>query len=344
MRHVLLSLLLTPLLFAAPPLSEALAGRNLWESASEQDGEYATLLAKGDALAKAAGKSREKAMNLRHGPSGTTLRSTAAEDRAKNFARRAVDAYEAAAKAKPTMEEPHYRAGEVLLAFIIDDIVPPPSGLDRAIKHWRDFEKKAPLDPRLISILDHRSISLTKRGGKKNLEAAVSDYDYQLDLIDQSSDSRRVSISRLLSNRAEIHMMLGQLTKSIAGYEKALTFHTDTTYGYGLAVALDRDKQGVRARATAKTYAQSDASNALLRNGTFFVPPGEVNYYLGIRAEARGEYRAAQAAYNEFIRLLPRSPWVHQARANLKGLAPKAAKQPIVKVKRTTTKGFPWRP
>jgi tetratricopeptide (TPR) repeat protein len=344
MRHFLLPLLLCPLLLAAPPIGEAIAGPSLWETASEKDGEYAKLLAEGDEHAISAAQAREQAIALMRGPSGVTRRSRAAEDRAKNFARLALTAYEAAAKAKPTSEEPHYRAGEVLLAFMLDKTISPRSSLDRAIEHWRQFEKKAPLDPRLLNILDARSISLTKRGGKKNLEAALADYNYQLDLIDQSSDSRRDTLARRVSNRAEIYMMLGDLKNSIAGYEKALSLQRDTTYGYGLAVALDRDKQGARARATAKDFARTDSTNALVREGTFYVPDGEVNYYLAIRAEGRGDYRGAVAAYKEFIKRVPMSPWVQQARANIKDLAPKAARQPIVKVKRSKVKGFPWQP
>ena len=343
MRHFLLPLLLGPMLLAAPPASEARAEPGLWDVPNEQDGEYAKLLAEADEFAIAAGKSRDRATALRS-RGGITRHSRAAEDRAKNLARQALDAYEAASKANPTSEEPHYRAGEVLQAFMLDKTISPPSSLDRAIEHWRQFEKKAPLDPRLLNILDARSISLTKRGGKKNLEAALSDYDYQLDLIDQSSDSRRDTLARRVSNRAEIYMMLGDLKNSISGYEYALRLQRDTTYGYGLAVALDRDKQGERARATAKEFAKSDSNNALLRRGTFYVPDGEVNYYLAIRAEGRGDYRAAVAAYDKFLRLLPNSPWAKQAKANKKELVPKAAKQPIVKVKRSTIKGFPWQP
>lgn len=343
MRHFSLVLLLCPMLLAAPPASEAIAERGFWEPASDTDGDYAKLMAEADELAIDAATSRSRAVALQS-RGGITRHSRAAEDQAKNLARRALDAYEAAAKANPTSEEPHYRAGEVLQAFMLDKTISPPSSLDRAIEHWRQFEKKAPLDPRLLNILDARSISLTKRGGKKNLESALADYHYQLDLIDQSSDSRRDTLARRISNRAEIYMMLGDLKNSIAGYENALRLQRDTTYGYGLAVALDRDKQGERARATAKEFATRDSNNALLRVGTFYVPHGEVNYYLAIRAEGRGDYRAAVAAYDKFLRLLPNSPWAKQARANKKELVPKAAKQPIVKVKPSTIKGFPWQP
>jgi tetratricopeptide (TPR) repeat protein len=139
-------------------------------------------------------------------------------------------------------------------------------------------------------------------------------------------------------------MMLLDLKESIAGYERALSVHVDTVYGYGLAVALDRDKQGMRARAVAKTYAKSDSGNALERDGTFFVPPGERFYYVAMREEGLGDYRGAIKAYEDFLRLLPTSPWAEQARQNIKELRPKAAKQPAAKHKPTPIKGFSWGP
>lgn len=344
MRPLLVSLLFFPLLLTPALSREAQAGEPLWQRATSDNADYKTLLAAGDEFAGAAASARARALRFGHASRSGSSQSRSSEALAQSLARKALDSYELAAKAAPTKEEPHYRAGEVLSAFMLDENISAPSALDRAIKHWRQFEKKAPLDPRLLTVLDSRSIALTKRGGKKNLLAAVVDYDRQLDLIDQSSDARRVSIARLLSNRAELHMMLGDLQKSIDGYERALSFHLDTVYGYGLAVALDRDKQAVRARSIARTYAETDSSDALTRNGTFFVPPGERFYYIAIRAEGLKDYRAAVSAYKEFRRLLPNSPWAGQALANIKELAPRAAKQPKVKPKPPHIKSFNWIP
>lgn len=331
------------MLLAMAPSMEALADGSLWSVRAETNAAFDKLLAQGDEYAQAAASARSRALRLgRHNVASSQSRS--AEALAQSLARKALASYEEAARAAPTNEEPNYRAGEVLNAFMLDSNVSPPSALDRAIEHWRQFEKKAPLDPRLTTILDSRSISLTKRGGKQNLLAAVADYDRQLELIDQSSDDRRVSVARLLSNRAELHMMLSDLKESIAGYERALSVHVDTVYGYGLAVALDRDKQGMRARAVARTYAKSDSGNALEREGTFFVPLGERFYYVAIREEGRGDYRAAIRAYDDFLRLLPTSPWAQQARKNIKDLKPKAAKQPVAKIKPPPIGGFTWGP
>ncbi len=339
----LLSSLLLSALLLAPPTVEAWAGEGLWDRKALSKSDYEKHMSEADDFAEAAVSARKRSGGKYRISVGTVSSRQASYQLATRLARKALESYEQASGARPSSAEPHYRAGEVLLAFMLDGNISPPSSLDRAIEHWRKFEAKAPLDPRLITVLDARSISLTKRGGKKNLRAAVADYDHQLDLIDQSNDTRRVSIARLLSNQAELYMMLGDLKMAIAGYERALEFYVDTVYGYGLAVALDRDKQGQRARATAKLYAESDASNALSRDGTFFVPPGERYYYVAMRAEGRRDYRAAVAAYKKFVRLLPGSPWASQALANIKQLKAKAAKQPKmkVKVKRSSFRS-PW--
>jgi tetratricopeptide (TPR) repeat protein len=322
-----LTLLLLTCTSLCMPLSDALAGGSFWDTASDQEDKYSQNLREGDEFAEAAAKAQSKANRIFR-LDGSERAREAAEQIALGLARRALESYELAVKADPTQVEPHYRAGEVLLAFMIDDNIAPPSSLDRAIEHWRQFERKAPLDPRLTSILDDRSIALTKRGGRQNHLAAIADYGHSLELMDQSSENLRENVARLISNRAELYMMVGDLDRSIEGYERALKFYPDTVYGYGLAVALDRDKQGVRARDTARLYAQTDSRNALQRPGTFFVPQGERFYYIAIRHEGRGDYRAAIKAYEELLRRLPTSPWAKQARANIKDLGPKAAKQP----------------
>lgn len=337
MRIPTLPLLLCGLLFLPPLADTARAGEYLWNLPDDKEDEYEKLLREGDEFAEAAADAEGKAYGI--GRRLGRTRAQPAKQRALGLARRALESYELAVKAAPTNPEPHFRATEVLLAFEIGDNFPPPRPLDRAIEHWRQFERKAPLDPRLPSVLDDRSIALTKRGGVKNLRAAAKDYDHALELIDQSSDAQRERIARYLSNQAELYMMLGDLKKAIAGYERAIEFNGDTTYGYGLAVALDRDHQGVRARDTARIYAKLDSQNALTRGTTFFVPAGEKHYYLAMRHEGRGEYREAMAAYQEFLRLWPGSPWAKRARANRKALAPKAAKQPLPETKKPLR---PW--
>lgn len=244
------------------------------------------------------------------------------------LAQRAMETYAEAIALNPKSAEAHFRAALVSTETQTAGNFPPPSELDKAIAHIEAFEKLAPLDPRLPSMLFQLSLLRTKRGGKENIERGIHDYDKQLALIDQTSEMNRNSMSTTLSNRAELLMMLGRLEESIAGYEAAIEFEDGISYGYGLAVALDRDGQGFRAREVARRYALLDPSDALTRNGTFFVPAGEIHYYQAVRAESLAQYREAQDYYRLFLERVPRSPFAARARQNLEAIKDKAASQP----------------
>ena len=252
------------------------------------------------------------------------------EDRA-DLAEEAMRAYEAASALNPASPEPHYRAAMVSNEFATERNFPAPSALDRAIAHLEAFERLAPLDSRLPGVYFQRSILRTKRDGKENLEKGVTDYDKQLALVDQSSPDNRLNIGRTLSNRAELLMMLGRLEEAIASYEQALEFSTEITHGYGLAVALDRDGQGFRARQVARKFAIMDPGNALTTNGTFYTPLGEIFYYEAIRAESLANYQLAETAYRAYLQRLPNAQFAAQARKNLEAIKPKAAAQPSPK-------------
>tara|TARA_R110002073_G_scaffold241497_3_gene403342 strand:+ start:29419 stop:30417 length:999 start_codon:yes stop_codon:yes gene_type:complete len=255
---------------------------------------------------------------------------TPPQDRA-GLAEKAMRAYEAASELNPESPEPHFRAAMVSNQFATEANFPAPRALDRAIAHLEAFENLAALDPRLPSVYFQRSILRTKRDGKENLEKGVADYESQLALIDQSAIEARVQTGIILSNRAELLMMLGRLEESIASYEQALEFGDAITHGYGLAVALDRDGQGFRARQVARKFALMDTGNALGVNGTFYTPAGEVFYYEAIRAESLANYRLAETAYRAFLQRLPNSQFAPQARKNLEAVKPKAKSQPAPK-------------
>ena len=59
----------------------------------------------------------------------------------------------------------------------------------------------------------------------------------------------------------------------------------------------------------------------------FFVPDGEVLYYVGLAAEVEGRDGDAEAAFREFITRAPRGRWVRAAEAHLakKGTGTRAA-------------------
>lgn len=244
---------------------------------------------------------------------------------ARRLARRAIAAYQRAAKIDSSKAEPHYRAAELLHKHTIEDFDHPNhSDMRQAIAHWTAFERLAPLDPRLEEVLFRRSIVHTKLGGEEHFRRGIADYDAALELIDQSSiRHRKDQLARLLSNRAEILMAVGNLDAAITGYMQALRYQNEPLYGYGLAVALDRDGQSRRAREVMSHYARMDHEDSLVSETVFFVPEGEVNYYKALRAEALGRPRRAITAYTLFLRKLPDSRWAAKARQNRAGLEQK---------------------
>jgi hypothetical protein len=68
---------------------------------------------------------------------------------------------------------------------------------------------------------------------------------------------------------------------------------------------------------------ENDPTTAVLKIAStpggdfFFVPDGDVLYYLGLAAEAEGRDGDAEAAFREFIAVAPRSRWAHAAEAHV---------------------------
>ena len=131
-------------------------------------------------------------------------------------------------------------------------------------------------------------------------------------------------------------MAAGRLPDAEARYRDAISAANDLGVGdrrerahelalayYGLAVALDRDEQPVAARETMLRALAHDPTAAVLKVASaaggdlFFVPEGDVLYYLGLAAEAEGRDGDAQAAFREFLDRSPRGRWARAAEAHL---------------------------
>ena len=242
---------------------------------------------------------------------------------ANMLALRAADSYERAVAIDPRAAEPHYRAAEVLyLHFVEGPNHPPRLPAERAIKHWVEFERLAPRDPRLESIYFRRSLTYTKLGGADNYRLAAADYEKELRLIDPGSVSED-QIARVLSNAAEIYMALGELDRALTLYYDSIEFATTSQrlYAFGLAVALDRDGQGVKARETIRRF--GGYSYGVLNppdGGVFFIPDGDEHYYQALGHESSGDLQSAISHYRQFVRIQPRSPYVERAQQNIKQL------------------------
>jgi tetratricopeptide (TPR) repeat protein len=145
--------------------------------------------------------------------------------------------------------------------------------------------------------------------------------------------------ARLLSNRAEAHMLLGNITAAVEGYRAALALLSadyllravGPTTLWGLAVALDRSGDldgGLEAVRLARAYdAQDEQING---PGWFYVPDYDRHWYaaIGHWAVARkadvesvrvAAYQRAVASWEEYLTQAPREDrWAPIARVRLR--------------------------
>ena len=91
----------------------------------------------------------------------------------------------------------------------------------------------------------------------------------------------------------------------------------------GLAVALDRDGQPRAAREMMQRALGLDSTTSVLavaelpNADLFFVPAGEVYYYIGLARSVAGRREEATGAFHEFLARQPGSRWAGRAEAHL---------------------------
>lgn len=285
-----------PVAIAARP-GPARAG-SPWDAPADAaaDAEYRRQMARGDELAVQAMEARSMrfVQRQRWVPSGT-------------LALRAVEAYKRAAAARPDDPEPHYRAAEVLHAHFLESpstssepVLRDRELAESALAHWQAFAERAPLDPRVTGTLFDRALVYTRLATEPDFVQAVAMYE----LLIERSDLRSLpaeQVATWLANLAETYMMVGRLGEAIETYQRALDYRAEPAYGYGLAVALDRDGQTALAREVMVSYAAADQMRDLQRGSVFFVPEGEVEYYLALGYEALDDLDQAARHYRRFI-------------------------------------------
>jgi tetratricopeptide (TPR) repeat protein len=232
--------------------------------------------------------------------------------------RRAETAYRAAAAVRPREAEPYFRIGSLLyqMYYNCGEQGPQlpicnPNNMSRAttvIAAWEEFERRAPLDPRVSEILLPRALLHTKMidgtpGDRHHLEQAARDYQAALDRGDGLSGAR--ADEQLLGNLAETYMMLGRLDDAIASYGRAIAAGAArASTVYGLAVALDRDGSGDQAvRQIQGQGAEGlDAfTKECVRRSVFFVPNGESSYYFALAQEAAGNLGVALTLWTRYL-------------------------------------------
>jgi len=106
----------------------------------------------------------------------------------------------------------------------------------------------------------------------------------------------------------------------------------DLTLAYlGLAVALDRDGQTRAAREMMERALALDSTTSVLavaelpNSDLFFVPAGDVYYYLGLARSIAGRREEAAEAFREFLARQPGSRWAIRAEAHLTELGQRSA-------------------
>jgi tetratricopeptide (TPR) repeat protein len=193
-----------------------------------------------------------------------------------------------------------------------------------------------------------RELEAARRAAPTALEEAriwflIANERSRLGSYDQALDAyaRQLALGDIdpqaLINGAELEMALGRLGEAIVRYREAVSIEErdddrrsaipGLALGYfGLAVALDRDQRPGAAREAIRRALALDSGLAVLRlaeergGDLFFVPPGDVSYYLGLAREEQGRTADAVAAFGDYLRLADR-PYARRAHDHLARLA-----------------------
>ena len=165
----------------------------------------------------------------------------------------------------------------------------------------------------MTTTLFDRALVYTRLATEPDFVQAVALYETLIERSDLRSLPAE-QVATWLANLAETYMMVGRLGDAIDTYQRALEYRAEPAYGYGLAVALDRDGQTALAREVMLSYAASDQMRDLQRGSVFFVPEGEVDYYLALGYDALDDLDQAAKHFRRFVAsgAHPR----YQARAN----------------------------
>jgi tetratricopeptide (TPR) repeat protein len=262
----------------------------------------------------------------------------------------AIRAYREAATVVPTSAEPYFRIASVLESFFTDceprglNMIRPQTCPSRraintvrtkeTVDAWDEFEKRAPLDPRVGEALFSRAILRTKlvetstKDAKVHLEGAMRDYAA---LLDRADGLTMVSMEQVWGNLAETYMMLGKLEESIEAYSVAIGRGASSSTFYGKAVALDRDEREAEALELIRAQgvrAFQEFRNQFAEGDVFFVPRGEEFYYFALIHEAFGYVNEAIANWRLFIKSGAHPVYQPRAKAHLDALLIKQKTNP----------------
>ncbi len=278
--------------------------------------------------------------------------------------------YRRAIAADPRQAEPHYRAAMLIHCAYLDktrDWVYSPSErrwAEQVLDHLARFERLAPHDPRLGDTtylgpfhferaIVHTKLAATRATVEEQTaqyRLAIADYDHSIRHLREATpalfSSRDIAIS--VANMAEVCMMAGDLQKALTLYRESLEIDPEYSTAFGLAVALDRDDQGWKARELILKYADPQTLDNYVDRLTgnnpneprriFYVPPGEVHYYMALILDAFGSGGLAIVQYREFLHSGANPQFKQRAKDNISRLR----KQPSANTLSPEGKKLAW--
>jgi tetratricopeptide (TPR) repeat protein len=186
---------------------------------------------------------------------------------------------------------------------------------DATLKAWMQVWRRAPYHWSIPDVAFSLGVILAKRG---RFADSVKIYQHGMPL------SARLSTRGIMaSNCAESAMAIGKLRLAEHLYRESLRLRprkNDAAW-WGLMVALDRQGLTLAAERAARRALLLDPSlQGLQGPSVFFVPPGDVHYYLALAHEAKGDLKEALRQWKRFVRKRPQSRYRSRAREHLRRL------------------------
>ena len=261
-------------------------------------------------------------------------RSSHSRELRAKFGRQAIEELAPLLAVAPRDAELHYLAALGWMAVAsaqgpASDGHPEPVAARRAHEEFAAVERFDSDGGRAEDVCVERAILESKEG---RLEEALADYRRAL-LIEAAAgpyvagdplELHRGRAALLHGNAADTEMALGRVEEAILSYRRALDVmpKDSATLGsmphWGLAVALDRDRQLERSRAEVKAALARDPEMRDLDDAVvFFVPPGERFYYQALGLLARGQNAPAAEALRKFLATGPLPRFAERARRQL---------------------------
>ncbi len=180
---------------------------------------------------------------------------------------------------------------------------------------WMQVFQRAPYHWSIPDVTFSLGVILAKRG---RYAESVKIYRHGMPL------SARLSTRGIMaSNCAESAMAIGKLRLAEHLYRESLRLRprANDAAWWGLMVALDRQGLTLAAeRAAGRALLLDPQLQGLRGPAVFFVPPGDVHYYLALAREAQGRPKDALRQWRRFVKKRPKSRYVPRAREHLRRL------------------------